>query len=346
MTTANRSPRWTVEEVRALRRKDGVRRATLNRVIGQPFAPLVRCLMKLAASVFGNAVYRPHLRRVARRMNRHMSTAFDDYSPGSGDVVCSAYFKAGTNWVMHICQQIAHRGEARFDHIQDAIAWPDAAEPRYWRDLSDSNTETSSTGLRVIKSHLPANLVPITAQAKYVIVTRDPLDCAASGYHFFAKLVFGPFTPPPDTWLDFFGSDQTISGPWYRFTASWWAERHRENVLFLRFENMKAEPRETIRQIVDFLGVALSDAELDQVQQATSVETMRGMNAQFNPVRQTIWSAPDRKIIRKGDVGEGRTLFSPAAVRRFRSSMAAGLRSAGSDFAGYGLQQPLAGGRS
>ena len=290
----------------------------------------------------GDRVYAPALRRVADRMNRHLMTAFEGYTPDKSDVICSAYFKAGTNWIMHVCHQIAHRGTAEFDHIQDVIAWPDAAQPRYWRDLFDSNANTSPTGLRVIKSHLSANLVPINDQAKYVVMTRDPLDCAASGYHYFAKLMFGPFTPPPDTWLDFFGSDSAVSGPWHRVTASWWAERQRANVMFLCFEDMKASPRESVARIATFLGVDLSEPELDRVLERTSFKAMKQMNDRFYPVRQTIWTASDGQIIRKGTVGDGTGLFSPQAIRRFRDRMAKGLKSAGSDFSGYELSKEIA----
>jgi hypothetical protein len=30
--------------------------------------------------------------------------------------------KSGTHWMMRIAQQIAHRGEAEFDHIHDLVA--------------------------------------------------------------------------------------------------------------------------------------------------------------------------------------------------------------------------------
>lgn len=329
--------RWTVDDARALRQKDGNRRARLNRLIGNPLNLPVSIAMRAGAAAFGEAVHGTSLRKAARRMNRHMETGFQGYTPWKGDVVCAAYFKAGTNWVMHCCHQIASRGEAEFDHIQDVIAWPDAAQPRYWRDLFDSNAADAPTGLRVIKSHLPSTLVPITDDARYVVLTRDPVDCAASGYHYFAKLMFGPMTPPPDNWLQFFGSDAAICGPWHAFTASWWAKRTRENVLFLVFEDMKSDTRGTVARIADFLGVELTKEELDRVLERISFAAMKQINDKFYPVRQTIWTAGDGKIIRKGAVGDGGRLFSQGAIDAFRRTMTHGLRAAGSDFTGYGL---------
>ena len=176
---------WTVKDAQALRKRDGERRRRMREKFGQRIEPALSGAMKFAAPLLGNANYRLALTAVARRMNRYRETAFDGYTPSAADIVCSAYFKAGTNWVMHVCYQITQLGEGQFDHIQDEIAWPDAAEPRYWRALADSNASSSPTGSRVIKSHLPAELVPLDSPAKFVAVTRDPLDCAASGFILF-----------------------------------------------------------------------------------------------------------------------------------------------------------------
>lgn len=331
------APRWTVEEVRAKRAADGTRRERLQALIARPLGGPVRFALKTASKVAGTEVYRPALNQAARRMNANMATAFQGAELKGQDIVCSAYFKAGTNWVMHICYQIAQLGEGRFEHIQDVIAWPDAAEPRYWRALEDRSAAPSPTGYRVIKSHLPADLVPLQSAAKFIAVTRDPSDCAASGYHFFAKLFFGAMTPPPDAWLEFFGSEDAIADSWHRFTATWWAERDRANVLFLRFEDIKARPKAAISQIASHLGIDLTPEQLERIADATSFDAMKAINHKFYPVRQTIWSTKGGKIIRRGSIGEGDTLFSREATAEFRRRMASGLADVGSDFSYYGF---------
>lgn len=329
--------RWTVSDARQKRADDTRRRAKIRAVFGKRVEQPLAAIMRRIAPVCGNANYDMLLAAVARRMNRYRHTAFATYAAEASDVVCTAYFKAGTNWVMHMCYQITQHGTGTFDHIQDEIAWPDAAEPRYWRALEDSNAPDAPSGKRVIKSHVSADLVPLGSDAKFVAVTRDPLDCAASGYHFYASLVLGPFTPPPDVWLRFFASHKTFFAPWQQFTASWWAVRDRPNVLFLRFEEIKADPETAIQKLAQFLEIDLTDAQVARVAEATSFQTMRQMNHKFEPVRQTIWSAADTQIIRKGAVGDGTTLFSNSAIAAFRARTAQGLREAKSDFPYYGL---------
>ena len=328
---------WTVEDARRLRRQDGERRAQWHDRFGRHVQRFVELAFRASGHAFGKNVYAPILNRASARMNANRDTAYNEYAPKRSDVICSAYFKAGTNWIMHVCYQIANLGEGEFAHIQDEIAWPDAAQPRYWRALNDENAAVAPTGYRVVKSHLSADRTPIESPAKVIAMVRDPVDCAASGYHFFAKLYFGPTTPPPDVWLDFFGSENAFWGPWCDFAASWWAERDRGNVLFLRFEDMKAAPERIVTEIASFLDVELSDSQIQLVLDVTSFKSMKAQNDRFYPVRQTIWSAPEGQIIREGAVGDGSALFSEEAVLRYRAAMARGLREAGSDFPYYGL---------
>lgn len=127
---------WSVEQAIRFREETTARlesrRSTSLPLIETP----VRLALRWAHGI-GLPVYDRQLERVARRMNQNLDSAFNQYSPGSGDVVVSAYFKAGTNWVMHICHQICHLGQGEFGHIQDVIPWPDAAQPRFWINIHD-----------------------------------------------------------------------------------------------------------------------------------------------------------------------------------------------------------------
>ena len=229
-------------------------------------------------------------------------------------MVVSAYFKAGTNWIMHVCHQICHLGAANFEHIQDVIPWPDAAEPRFWVNVHDDTVRQTPTGLRVIKSHLPCSKISINADAKYIAVTRDPKDCAASAYHFFRALVFGATMPPPNVWLAHFRSEHPNFGCWDAFTDEWYQVRQNPNALFLCFEDVKSD---SIGAIVQFIGVTLSDEQLEKIAHLTSVNAMKKINHKFYPARQNRFTDPNGKIIRKGSVGDACSLFSSTDLQKF-----------------------------
>lgn len=324
--------RWTLDDAKAARAAANRRHDFMHRSVAPFAAPMTSAITGAFRAVAGSGLDRFTLTQASRLMNRNMKTAFSGYIPRSGDVITSAYVKAGTNWVLYICHQLMHLGNARFDHVQDVMPWPDAAEPKYWLALDDPAPYGSPTGLRAIKSHVAADDVPINDEAKYIAVTRDPKDCAASAYHYFRTILLGPAMPPPDTWIDHFLSDDPIFGRWDAFTASWYALIDRPNVLFLRFEEIKADPAAAIDRIAAFLGIELTPDIRAKVAAAADFSRMREINDRFYPVRQSLWTDPAGKIIRKGTVGEGKSHFSAQSLARVDARMAEGLAAQGSNF--------------
>lgn len=324
--------KWTSQDAREWRQAANKRYAFAHNLIAPLAAPITSAGLSIVRGLIGSKIDTIILKRLSRRMNCNMESAFNDYELREGDVVASAYVKAGTNWVMYICLQLAHLGEAEFDHLQDVMPWPDAAEPRYWLSLEDDAPRNSPTGHRVIKSHLSDHQIPNLNDSKLIAVTRDPKDCAASAYHYFRTIVLGPTMPPPDVWLEHFMSNDPVFGRWDEFTASWYKKRKQKNILFLRFEEIKADPAKAVDQIAAFLEIKLNHNLRERVLKASDFKNMQAINDRFYPVRQSIWTDPDGKIIRKGQVGGASNLFSPLALTRFDKQMSDGLLKLGSDF--------------
>jgi hypothetical protein len=95
-------------------------------------------------------------RLMARGMQK-MEARRPPYDPMPHDVLVCSYMKSGTNWMMHIALQIAYRGHADCHHIHDLVPWIDLPpENRFAVPLSDDSVwQSSPTGLRIVKTHLP-----------------------------------------------------------------------------------------------------------------------------------------------------------------------------------------------
>ena len=70
-------------------------------------------------------------------------------------------------------------------------------------------------------------------------------------------------------------------GYWFHL-ASWWEQRHNQNVLLLCFEDMKADLPATVRKIAHFMGIELDDALLEIVVRQSSRDFMIAHKHQFN----------------------------------------------------------------
>ncbi len=269
---------------------------------------------------------------ISLKKKNRIEASFADYEPTPHDVIVSAYYKSGTNWTMQITHLIANRGQAEFEHVHDVIPWPDGMKG-YSLDLQhDIVWQNAPTKLRVIKSHLPLNLIPFRDTARYIGVVRDPKEVFVSGYYFGRDTFFGPLIPSIDAYLDVFLSDDFIFGSWARHTASFWAVRHKPNVLFLTYPEMKQKGEALVTELAEFMGVTLTPEEVEAVIEKSSFAYMRSINHKFFPNRLSPWSNPQGTMMRKGKVGNSSELLTPAQQQRIDAYCSADLIKLGSDF--------------
>jgi hypothetical protein len=269
-------------------------------------------------------------RGMARMMDRH-----ERYEPDAHDVLVCSYFKSGTNWMMQIAVQIAHRGGAEFEHIHDIVPWLELpARNRYTVPLTDDTARRNApTGLRVVKTHLPFSKLGYTPQARYIWVVRDPKDVFVSSYHFIRSIMLGPLMPSVQRWLDLYLSADTFVGSWAEHLAGGWQRRHLDNVLFLTFEEMKADLPATVRRIAELMGVQLTPEELDRVVHRASYEHMKRIGHKFDTAGLSPpWAKFRGAMVRRGERGSAGELLSPAEQRRIDEYWRAELARLGCDF--------------
>jgi len=272
---------------------------------------------------------------MARLMNRAMGS-FGDYQPGAHDVLVCSYFKSGTNWTMQMAVQIAHRGQASFEHIHDLVAWPETRS-RFGMSIAIPVTDESPwrdapTGLRVIKTHLSMDKVPYSPAARYICVVRDPKDVFVSSFHFVRDSMLGPLMPSKARWLENFLSPDTMSGSWAAHLHSYWQVRQRDNVLFLTYEEMKRDLPGTVRRIARLMNVALTTEQFDAVVHRAGFSHMKQIGMKFDMGRLARRRTPSGSMIRRGQSGSAGELLSVDELRRIDEYWCAQLARLGCDF--------------
>ncbi|UCF47712.1 MAG: sulfotransferase domain-containing protein [Myxococcales bacterium] len=268
------------------------------------------------------------------RSERKMRAAFAGYTPTERDVFVATYVKSGTNWAMQICQQLAHRGAAEFDHIHDLVPWPDNVDGRPIKLDDPVSWRDSPTGLRVIKTHLEEAYVPRSDAARYVVVLRDPKEILVSSYHFLAPLLGVADTLDPADWLDLFlSSTETGVEAWVSHTLGWWDRRRAPEVLVLFFADMTRDLPGAVDRIAAQLGVTLSSDERAAVIERSGIGWMKANNDKFAPVPMPFVQPthlPD--MVRRGASGGSTELYTPEQLARVDALMLASLARRGSAF--------------
>jgi hypothetical protein len=234
------------------------------------------------------------------------------YRAAAGDIFVTSYPKCGTTWTQYIVYLLLNGGRplTRGQSINDVFPHLEEVGEDVIRELPEP---------RLIKTHLPRQRCPWSAEAKYIYVARNPFDCAVSFFHhtrgFVRHYDFAAGTW--DTFFECFLAGEVDFGDYFDNLLSWWPLRDDPNVLFLTYERMLADAVAAVRAIAIFLGGSASGLARDQGRLADVVR-----DASFGEMQrdQDRWSSrrpadmPD--FVRKGIVGDWTSHFSAEQARR------------------------------
>jgi sulfotransferase family protein len=204
--------------------------------------------------------------------------AAEGYRPRSGDIFVVTQMKCGTTWMQQVVYEVLHRGNGTLVATGSAMyAVAPWLEGRRSVPVADAPLLGTERPSRIIKTHLPAQLCPSAAEARYIYVARHPASCFASCIDFVVTNV-GTWAPPLPAFEEWFRSPELMWwGTWPDHVSGWWARSRRDsNVLFVHFEDMKRDLAGVVRQVAEFLGVKpLDDDELGRVVERAGFDYMQ-----------------------------------------------------------------------
>jgi len=224
------------------------------------------------------------------------SARWNLYSPRDDDIIVATSYKSGTTWMQNIVLQLIFLGQP-VPSVHEASPWIDSR----WRPIEEViDALEAQQHRRCIKSHLPLDGLLFFPQVKYIVVGRSPRDVFMSLWNhysshtdaFYTRVnnipgrVGDPLPPCPqdihDFWRDW------ISRGWFEWesegyprwgnmhhTQTWWNYRGLDNILFVHFNNLLANPEEEIRRVAAFLEIEVSAEAITAVAQATSFSAVK-----------------------------------------------------------------------
>jgi len=216
-----------------------------------------------------------------------------NYMPGSEDIFIATQMKCGTTWMQQIVFEILHGGEG--DLSDDGYRHMYALSP--WIETSPTSSVPMERAPlvgpkknRIIKTHMPAQLIPDNDGAKYIYVTRHPVSCFASCVDFI-NLLGGPMIPDRKHLLDWYCSEDMWWMSWPDHVESWWkrSQQH-DNVLFVHYEELKQDLPGMITKIAEFLNTPLSDDEHKKVVHKAGFEYMKEHEYYFEMFAPNVFS--------------------------------------------------------
>ncbi|RHY79527.1 hypothetical protein DYB26_002474 [Aphanomyces astaci] len=162
------------------------------------------------------------------------------------DVFVCAYPDCGTSWVLGLVNALLREDE----HTVQAAIDDAASVPHLERDGREAcERMTSKDSVRLFRTHLPYDRTPRHPDAKYIVVGRNPKDTSASFYHRHIQ-----DHARWDAYFEDFLDGNVEFGDFFDFFVPWFEHHSDNNVLFLTYEYLLAEPRDGLLRIARFLG--------------------------------------------------------------------------------------------
>jgi aryl sulfotransferase len=186
-----------------------------------------------------------------------------------------------------------------------------------------------------MKTHLPADAVPLSPRASYIYVGRDGRDVVWSWYNHHRSLterVFdvinntpgrvGPALDPAiddvrQYFLDWLNKDGYPIWPFWSHVQSWWNVRSRPNVLLLHFNRLKADLPGEIRRIASFLGMRIDEGLFPRVVEHCSFDYMKANASALSPSFDRAFHGGAGAFVYKGTNGRWRDVLLPEDIRAY-----------------------------
>lgn len=247
------------------------------------------------------------------------------FRPRATDVLITTAPKCGTTWMQQILHQLRTGGDDQFASISEVVPWLEL--PNADEDVAQQLARYEALDEpRMFKTHCTAAQTPGLGTVRVVMTSRDPREACVSMFHHKrdmtddARARHGHASPPTldehvDQWLAF--------GAWFRNVQSWWPERHRPELLWLRYEDLVADLPTAVDRLASFLEIRLSSTERARVLELSSFAWMRANADRFT--RASASSTPTFKpggFIRRGTSDGGAELpavHANAIVARARA---------------------------
>ena len=223
------------------------------------------------------------------------------------DVLITTATKAGTTWMQQILYQLRSGGDTAFVSINQVVPWLEL--PRSGRSTGEVLADYEKLeNPRIFKTHCTYAQTPGVDTARIILTSRDPRDCCVSFYHHVMDMTetvrarvglkrYSHFDEMFDDWL--------TQAFWYRNVAGWWPQRDRDNLLWLRYEDMKRDLADAVDRIIAFLGWDISPETRAAAIRHSSFDWMKRHADKFT--RQLSSDEPTFRpgsFIRKGTIGD------------------------------------------
>ncbi|OMO72150.1 hypothetical protein COLO4_27808 [Corchorus olitorius] len=186
-------------------------------------------------------------------------------------------------------------------------------------------TTINTTSPRLFGTHLPLVSLPDSVKnsgCKLVYLCRDPKDTFVSLWHFTNKLRIKDMGENSiEETFDKFCRGVSLYGPFWDHVLGYWKEslEKPQRVLFLKYEEMKEQPKVELMKLAKFLGCPFSSEEeqrnvMDDILKLCSFDSLS--NLEVNKTGKLSSGEEYKAFFRRGEVGDAKNHLTPQMMEK------------------------------
>jgi aryl sulfotransferase len=256
-------------------------------------------------------------------------TRWASYNHRPGDIFVCASPKCGTTWMQTIVASLLWPDGDFPDAVIEIGPWFDARRIFDFDELM-ARLEAQSHR-RFIKTHTPADGIPIFDKASYIVVARDGRDAFVSFVNhrknlrddLIERLNTDAMAQSVDPVVKFRGDIHGFFERWItdapplRYLASWWDLRDEPNVLLVHYNDLQADLEREMRRVAGFLDIDIPEALWAGVVERCTFERMREEAEKIGDF-QRLFEGGAESFLFKGANGRWRGVLTEGELQRYQ----------------------------
>ncbi|KAK8693841.1 hypothetical protein V6N13_071409 [Hibiscus sabdariffa] len=253
----------------------------------------------------------------------------------TSDVIIASIPKSGTTWTKALTFAILNRQKFPVSNENHPLlaSNPHDLVPFLEYKLYANNQNPNLSGIpepRIFGTHVPFGWLQESikgSDCRVVYVCRNPFDTFISSWHYCSKI--RPESHPPlplEEAFNMYCKGVIGFGPFWEHMLGYWKESSERpnNVLFMKYEDMKEDPISHLKMLANFLGVPFSTEEeeaglIEQIMKLCSFESLKDL--EVNKSGKSIKNFDNKHLFRKGEIGDWVNYLSPSMVEQLSRIM-------------------------
>nr|XP_018473224.1 PREDICTED: cytosolic sulfotransferase 1-like [Raphanus sativus] len=266
----------------------------------------------------------------------------NSFQPQDTDVIVASFPKSGTTWLKALTFALLERSKHDDDPMNHPLLSdnPHAIVPHLESSAPDV-AKFSSSSRRLFSTHMPFHTVKEGLKGspcKIVYVCRNAKDALVSRWHFRCKYQKVEVTRSIlESMFESLCTGGNFYGPVWDHVLSYWRGSLEDpsHVLFMKYEEMKQEPRVQLKRLAEFIGCPFTEEEEERggVNKILELCSLRSLgDLDINKAVKTVNGVGYKFFFRKGEVGDWKNHLTPEMESRIDMIIEEKLRGSGLSF--------------